>query len=168
MGSQIVLNMGQQHPFRIGLNKLRKILNDPAEMEVLASKGLQRINLVADHLNSGQFKTLFGSPAFLRWVNGIEGWDHNRSFYWYVPFKNDGQRERCRSALIVLRDTLNDKRKYEELVQIGPCALTLCWEEDDPRVLEEDSPILISNFIPECWPNADYSVRANGETYFHS
>lgn len=167
MGSRIVLTMGQQHPFRIGLNKLRKVLNDPEQLEDLANRGLQRISVVADHLNSGQYKSLFGSPHFLRWANGSEGWDHSRSFFnWFQEFKSDEQREWARKALIVLRDTLNDKSKYEALVQIGPCELTLCW--NDEEAYDEKTPILISNFIPDCWPNADYSIRSNGETYFHS
>jgi len=159
--------MGQQHPFRIGLNKLRKVLNDPAELEDLAARGLKRITVVADHLNSGQFRALFGNEHFLRWANGSEGWDHSRSFFnWFQKFESEEQREWARQVLLVLRDTLNDKSKYEALVQIGPCALTLCWD-DHPTIVER-SPVLISNFIPECWPNADYSIRANGETYFHS
>lgn len=167
MGSQIVLTMGQQHPFRIGLNKLRKILNDPAQLDDLAARGLHCINVVADHVNSGQFKKLFANPAFMRWANGLEGWDHNRSFLgWFQEFKSDEQRRYARFSLTVLRDTLNDKVAYEELVQIGPCALTLCW--DDEATYDEQAPVLISNYIPDCWPNADYSIRATGETYFHS
>lgn len=167
MGSQIILNTNQQHPFRINLNKLRSILNNPAEFQRLTDSGLQRINVVSDHVDAGDFKSLFGSTAFMRWANGSEGWDSNRSFYWFVEIKNDDQYQRCHKALVVLRETLNDKDKYEELVKIGPCALTLRWEEDDPQIFAPNTPILISNFIPDHMPNSDYSIREDGTIHFH-
>ncbi len=168
MGSQIVLTMAQQQPFRIGLTKLREVLNDPWQLEDLADRGLRHIVVIADQLNGGEYRNLFGTPGFLDWADGSDpGIDSNRSFFnSFQEFKSEEQRALALRVLRVLRDTLNNKEYYEELVKIGPCALSLGWDEN-PSIVEEEGPILVTNFIPGCGPNYDYTIDMDGETYFH-
>lgn len=159
MGSIIQLPMAEQQPFRRGLNLLRRILNNQDKFQQLVEQGAEEIFVLAG---------LWELPAWEQMFQPfIGGWATHKQLSTRFQYDPDPARnDAVEAELTLLRDVLNDRGKTKELAQIGPCKLMLSCTEDWAR--QHEPSILISNFIPGFWPNADWSINADGQVYFHS
>lgn len=169
MGSIIVLNQTQQKPFHTSLKKLQQVLNTPGEIETLSKRGLYRIFLVASFVRGGSYKNLFGNHSFKGWMEDKSA-RMGDSFFNFLSFSKKVPSPKQSSCifeeLCLLRDMLNKEDMYEELVKIGPCELILLWR--DLSALSYGPKILITNYIPGCWPNLDYAINPPGKLCFES
>ena len=168
------------HPFNHGLKRLRRVLNNPTRFEAFVKAGVTDIIIIADEIHSRQFRNYFAqtielkgkngrklkkpkvlSHPFVQWVtnrmhvNGITP-EKYRGFMSIATPPGDRKPE-VRAKFALLRDTLANKEKRRALAAIGPCALSI-WDPGDSPEPNGHPAILISNFIPGCMPNSDYSI----------
>lgn len=165
MGSIVSLSVQEQEPFRQGLNAVRRALEYPEPLfeRRLRLEGLRTIFVLANGIwQSSRWEHIFGEQ--LRdWVKKQRFM--NRSSVAGRMFVFGGDRTgRGLQELELLKEVLADQEKRHALAEIGPCALHFSIP-GDPR---DDGRILISNFIPELWPNADWSIYSDGSVRFHS
>ncbi|MBI1998736.1 MAG: hypothetical protein HYS73_00155 [Parcubacteria group bacterium] len=177
MGSIISLSEREQLPFRHGLKRLHRALQDPLKFEAFVNGGVTKIIVIADEVRNPKFQCHFPPvytgvggrklkkprPNLLaQWV-AAEFREHGVFLGKQCGFASiatsPGEREdEVRAAFALLRDTLANKRKRFALAEIGACAIYL-WCPDEHEIYPDGHvALLISNFIPGCIPNADYSI----------
>lgn len=186
MGSIIELSLTEQHPFRHALKRLRRDLSDPLKFEACVQGGVTRIILIADETRSRQFRKYFAPTCITKGVGGrklkkpkvishpLVAWvAEEMKRYGITPKKHrergfmsiatsPGEREdEVRRAFTLLRDTLADKKKCRALAEIGSCKFLL-WDPEDTPEPDGCPSILVSNYVPGCMPNSDYSIMPDG------
>jgi len=135
--------------FRKMMKRLRRELNDETRFDELVGRGVKELNLrTATYNEAGDF------------VNYI--WDRRKKY----DARRAG-RPNTRKFLALLRDALNDSACFDQLSLIGPYSFLLPTISDANR----EPGILICNHIPNCTPNADWSIMetaGNVRLWYHS
>ncbi len=171
----------QMHPFNHALRRLCRYLNNQLRFEALALMGVTEIIVIADELRSRQFRRHF--PPVRAGVGGkklknprpnplaewVAGFLSSRGVKKYAGFRSikskdpldERQTEVLRARLTLLKETLNKRESRHALAAIGSCALSVYDPEDHPEPNGHPA-ILISNFIPGCIPNSDFSIVPEG------
>ena len=184
MGSMVTLTEAEKHLFYHGLKRLHRALANPKEFEEFVRGGVTKIFVISDEMYTRQFRTLCRKSFpptvrtvkvqcgggrkmnrqkvfphdFMKWISDeMESAKKNRGFMSFAtpPGEREGE---VRRVFELLRDTLANRAKRKALAEIGPCVLYL-WNPTETALEPNDFPsVLVSNFIPKCFPNADYSI----------
>lgn len=165
MGSRLIMEQPMQAVIYRGLRRLRRQLNRPGMIESLVKDQIEEIFLLAGICTTPVGRKHFASLfKYDYWDRYAKGSNPNQRFV----FRKKGderpyQTEQVQAALYRLRDHLNKKPLRRDLARIGAVALIFHTEKSGVNDIA-----LISNHIPDCLPNTDYSARGNGWVEFHS
>ena len=149
--------------FRRMLKRIRRELNKPAYFEELLRRGIKCFNLrqaaVIDD-KAGKFSHV------------AYQWSRTKIYEAVGVPAAEATRRR---GLGLLREALNDKVRFNQLAQLGPYSISICFWYEEAELLEPGLDfmahldLLIENHIPACIPNADWSIDARtGVVYYHS
>lgn len=156
MGSQIILEEEEQRPFRLALHELREKLKEEGGLSDMVRAGVVKINLISDHLESGEYRSLFHYALYMRWVK-------EQNFGRHTDWP-DRAYELCQRYEL-LRTALNTPSIFGALAAIGPCGLSI-WDPTDLSQRDVVS-IGIHNWVGRtCMPNYDYELTSDGEVVF--
>ncbi len=179
MGYYTNLSISDQKPFRAGLRRLKKALDDSRKFDELCSRGLIEVTVLAGEITKYRNSDMFGYPIFQSWADSTGSFEiaelfesevsGDRRHHMFRRFDRPDEQGlvRIKESLSYLRDWLGDDNRLVELAKVGPCALHIGRNEISFGV--EKISIGIENFVPGCFPNYDLSIDPNeGGIWFHS
>ena len=137
----------------IGLTLLRHQLNNSRKFEAWVRKGISRIKV-------------WNSPSYYWYSLTNKIFRKNLGMRFFHKFDlEDYDQDILRQALAMLRDTLNNKQAFSDLVEIGTRWLTMpCPSEVKSGA---DNSILIGNNVGCAYPNSDYSLYEIAKIWYH-
>ncbi len=144
---------------RRGLEKVRKLLANPKNINCLVKKGVKEIPIWNPR---GFYGDLNAHKTFMGVLLG-----RFESFFWkYDKSPEVYNPDLLRKALNFLANALNDPKMFEDLVNIGTRGFLMPWACDFKPNTNADL-IGIHNHVGCLFPNFDYSITEEGILWHH-